>query len=169
MKKLIPSKKIALRVKAMGREITRFYAKKVSEDNPLIIVCVLRGGFVFTADLMREIKLPLKLETLRASSYVGKKSSGKITIYDGPKASQPEQHILLIEDIVDTGLTSAYLLKHFKAKSVKIASLLSKPSQRKIRVKIDFLGFEIDDHFVVGYGLDYNQLHRNLSDVCVAK
>ena len=158
---LIASDAIARRVREMGEHIRADYA-----DRELTVVGVLRGSFIFMADLVRAIDGTLSCDFLGLSSYgSATQTSGVVAItkdLDGPVEGKD---VLVIEDIIDTGLTMAYLLENLKTRkphSVKIASLLSKPSRRKVEVDIDYLGFTIQDRFVVGYGLDYAGLYRNL-------
>ncbi|MBK6684848.1 MAG: hypoxanthine phosphoribosyltransferase [Deltaproteobacteria bacterium] len=152
---------IQKRVVEMATLIRQDYA-----GQELTVVGVLKGSFIFMADLVREIDLPLRCDFLGLSSYgSATESSGVVAItkdLDGPVDGR---HVLVIEDIIDTGLTMAYLLQNLATRrpaSVKIASLLSKPARRQIEVKIDYLGFTIEDRFVVGYGLDFDGQYRNL-------
>ncbi len=158
---MISADDIARRVQQMAAEIRSAY-----EGKDLVVVGVLKGSFIFMADLVRAIDLPLRCDFLGLSSYgSATESSGVVAItkdLDGPIEGR---HVLVIEDIVDTGLTMAYLLNNLSTRrpaSVKIAALLSKPARRRIEVKVDYLGFTIEDRFVVGYGLDFDGLHRNL-------
>lgn len=131
----------------------------------VVLVCVLKGAFLFAADLSRAIPSPVAVDFITASSYQGTKSSGEVKISSGLPIDYNGKNVIIVEDIVDTGLTVKKLTEEFQslnAKSIKIASLLSKKASRKHEVKIDYCGFEIDDHFVVGYGLDYNQKYRDL-------
>jgi hypoxanthine phosphoribosyltransferase len=158
---MLSTEVVQKRVAEMAAQISADYA-----GQELTVVGVLKGSFIFMADLVRAIDLPLRCDFLGLSSYgSATESSGVVAItkdLDGPVA---DRHVLVIEDIIDTGLTMAYLLKNLstrKPKSVKIASLLSKPARRQIEVKIDYLGFTIEDRFVVGYGLDFDGRYRNL-------
>ena len=158
---MLSSEEIAARVRELGAQITQDYAGK-----PLVLVCVLKGSFVFAADLMRTVDLPLRVDFLGVRSYgEGTESSGVVQITQD--LSKPIEHedVLLVEDIVDTGLTIAHLmdlLRTRQPRSVKVCSLLHKPARARIEVKIDYLGFTIEDKFVVGYGLDFAEKHRNL-------
>ena len=158
---MLSSETIAARVRELGATITREY-----EGRPLVLVCVLKGSFVFAADLMRAIDLPLRVDFLGVRSYgEGTESSGVVQITQD--LSRPIEHedVLLVEDIVDTGLTIAHLmdlLRTRQPRSVKVCSLLHKPARAKVAVKVDYLGFTIEDKFVVGYGLDFAERHRNL-------
>ncbi len=157
----LSEEKIKNRIKEMGAEITKQYA-----GEELHIVCVLNGAFMFMADLVREIKLPVILDFISASSYGDETtSSGELKIKMDLAKDVKGKHVLLVEDIVDTGLTMKVLRKNMEereAKSVKLASFLFKPARQVHETKIDFLGFEIEDHFVIGYGLDYAGRYREL-------
>jgi hypoxanthine phosphoribosyltransferase len=157
----LSEEKIKNRIKELGAEITKHYA-----GEELHIVCVLNGAFMFMADLVREIKLPVILDFISASSYGEKTvSSGDLKIKMDLAKEVTGKHVLLVEDIVDTGLTMKVLRKNMEergAKSVSLASFLYKPARLEHETKIDFLGFEIEDHFVIGYGLDYAGRYREL-------
>jgi hypoxanthine phosphoribosyltransferase len=148
------------RIQELGKEITSDYI-----GNTLHIISVLNGAFIFTADLVRNIHSPCNIQFIRLLSYHGTQSSGKITEIIGLNESIRNQHVLIIEDIIDTGLTIEYLYKSILAHepaSLKVASLLSKPEMYRGNIKIDYLGFAIPNRFVVGYGLDLNGFGRNL-------
>jgi hypoxanthine phosphoribosyltransferase len=161
MKPLLSQELIAARVAVLGREIARDYAGR-----DLVLVCSLKGAFVFTADLARAIGIPLRIEFIRAESYGDATvSSGSVRIREVTDLSLDGFDLLLVEDIIDTGRTSARLLEILQAHkpaSLKLAALLFKPSRQVVRVPIDYLGFTIPDEFVVGYGMDHAGLHRNL-------
>jgi hypoxanthine phosphoribosyltransferase len=162
---LISSQDIQRRVMELGRQISADYG-----DRPIVLVGVLKGSFIFMADLVRNLTCPVRLEFIGTKSYNGTSSSGEVQLTkDLDKPIQGEE-VLLIEDIVDTGLTLNYL-QHMLAQrgplSVRTVAFLDKPSRRKIEVQADYIGFVIEDRFVVGYGLDFDQKYRNLSDVCV--
>lgn len=158
---MIDSDRIAARVRELGAEITRDYAGR-----NLVLVCVLKGSFLFTADLARSIDLPLRVEFLGVRSYgEGTKSSGVVQITHDLTKPVEGDDIVLVEDIVDTGLTIAHLLELMRTRkpaSVKVCALLHKPARTRIQVPIDYLGFTIEDKFVVGYGLDWAERYRNL-------
>ncbi len=158
---MLSAETIAARVKELGAEITRDY-----QDHSLVLVCVLKGSFVFAADLARAIDLPLRIDFLGVRSYgEGTESSGVVQITQDLSKPIAGEHVLLVEDIVDTGLTIAHLMDLFRTRnprSVKVCSLLHKPARAKLQVKIDYLGFTIEDKFVVGYGLDFAEKYRNL-------
>lgn len=158
---LYPAEAIAAKVAELGKTITEAYA-----GSELFCVCLLKGSLVFSSDLMRHIHLPMQIDVMRASSY-GKSttSSGSVQILKDLDTDISGKDVLIIEDIVDTGRTlrKTYdLLKFRNPKSLKICSLLDKPSRRVVEIDIDFTGFKIEDHFVVGYGLDYDEYYRNL-------
>jgi hypoxanthine phosphoribosyltransferase len=151
---------IETRVKELAELINRDY-----QNQEIILVCVLNGSFIFCADLARSIKVPVKLEFVSLSSYVGTESSGQISFRLDVLQSLEGKNVILVEDIVDTGLTISFLMKHMKLKnlkSLKLCSLLLKRARLKIEVPIDYLGFDIEDKFVIGYGLDYDGLYREL-------
>lgn len=158
---LISQAAIQNRVEEMGAEISRRY-----DGQELVVIGILNGSFVFMADLVRCIDLPLHCEFLGLSSYGdATKSSGVVAITKDLGGTIEGKHVLVVEDIVDTGLTLAYLMENLgtrKPASVSIATLLSKPARRQVRIDVDFLGFTIEDRFVVGYGLDHAGLMRNL-------
>lgn len=153
---------VKVRVQELGKEITAAYGG----DEPLHLICVLNGAFLFMADLVRVIDLPLTLDFMAVSSYGSRTaSSGEVRLTKDLDQSLKNKHVILVEDIVDTGLTMKYLLGYLQGRgplSVKVATLLSKPSRRQVEVPLDFVGFEIDDAFVYGYGLDVAHQYRNL-------
>lgn len=163
---LFSAEAIAARVAELGKEIT---ADKRGED--LVVICVLKGSFMFAADLIRRIELPLVVEFLGVRSYGDNtETSGEVQITSDLSHRIEGKDVLLVEDIVDTGLTLNFLLDLLQRRgprSLKLAALLHKPSRTHAPVKIDYLGFSIDDVFVVGYGLDHAQHHRNLPYVGV--
>lgn len=164
---LITEKQIAEAVRRLGAEITRDYAGK-----DLLVVGVLRGASIFLADLVREIALPIQIDFIATSSYGhATKSSGVVRIIKDLAVPIEDKHVLMIEDVVDTGLTWSYLsqvLETRRPASMRICSLLDKPSARKNAVKVDYVGFTIPEKFVVGYGLDWKERYRNLPFVMVA-
>jgi hypoxanthine phosphoribosyltransferase len=158
----ISEKEIANRIKQLGQELTECYLN-VKED--VIALCVLRGSFVFYSDLIREIDRDLKCEFLGLSSYGGKSSTGEVKMTLDIASELKNKHVLIIEDIVDTGLTMNYIQKMLELRqpaSIKTVTFLHKPEAKKIDCAVDFVGFEIPNDFVVGYGLDYNGHYRNL-------
>ncbi len=165
---LISEEEIAKRVKELGAKITEEYRGK-----HLVLVSVLKGSFVFTADLARAIDLPMRIEFLGVRSYgEDTVSSGVVQITQDLSRPIEGEDILLVEDIVDTGLTIAHLLDLFRTRhpaSMKVAALLHKPARTRIQVPIDHLGFTIEDKFVVGYGLDWAEKYRNLPSISVVE
>lgn len=163
---LISEEEIALRIEALAKAINEEF---VGEE--LTVVCVLKGAFMFCSDLIKKIDLPVRLEFLQLSSYGdGTSSSGNVKIEMDLSGPIKDKNVLIVEDIVDTGLTLTTLLKMLKVrgpKSLKLASLLFKPSRNIHKVDIDYLGFEIEDKFVIGYGLDYAGRYRELPYVGV--
>jgi hypoxanthine phosphoribosyltransferase len=159
---LLSSDQIRERIATLAREIER--------DHPgadtLHLVCVLKGAFVFLADLARALRIPCTLDFMAVSSYAaGTTTTGEVRLLKDLDIALDGRHVVVVEDIIDTGLTLAYLLEIFKArgpKSLRTACLLSKPSRRKVDVPVDYIGFDIEDRFVVGYGLDYAEQHRGL-------
>lgn len=161
VKPLIAADELARRVAELGAKITQDYAGR-----SLVILGVLKGSFVFAADLVRAIALPVRCEFLGVRSYGDDtKSSGVVQITQDLTRPVDGDDILLVEDIVDTGLTLSYLREQLRSRnpaSVKVAALLHKPARMQRQVEIDYLGFTIEDVFVVGYGLDYAERYRNL-------
>ena len=149
------------RVQGLGQKITKDY-----QDKELVVIGVLKGAFGFMADLVRAIDLPISTDFIQVSSYGGSSSSsGKITLVSSPGQSIESRHVLLVEDIIDTGLTMQWLARHFSdqgAASVKICSLIDKAERREHEIKIDYTGFAIPQGFLIGYGLDYDEKYRNL-------
>jgi hypoxanthine phosphoribosyltransferase len=165
---LITAEAIAARIAELGKQIT---ADKRGED--LVVISVLKGSFMFCADLIRHIDLPLNVEFLGVRSYGDStETSGEVQITSDISRRLEGKDVLLVEDIVDTGLTLKFLLDLLARRgprTLKLAALLHKPSRTRIPVQIDYLGFSIEDVFVVGYGLDHAQRHRNLPYVGVVK
>jgi hypoxanthine phosphoribosyltransferase len=151
-------------------------AERISSDFPdgdLLVVGVLKGAFVFLADLIRRLRIPTTIDFLRVASYgTDTDTSGVVEIRKDVELPVTGRNVLLVEDIVDTGLTVDYLVGHLKSRnpeSVRVCALLDKPSRRKVDLKIDYVGFEIADHFVVGYGLDCNEKYRFLPGVSIVE
>lgn len=164
---LLTAEQIRDRIAEMAEEIDRDY--HVSE--PVYLICILKGGCIFLADLARAMKTPTRLEFIGISSYGrGKSSSGQVQLTKDLDVSIEGHHVIIVEDILDTGLTLTYLAKLMsqrRPKSLRIATFLDKPERRQSPVKVDYIGFQIPDEFVVGYGLDYAEDYRNLRDLCV--
>lgn len=163
---LITEEQLAQKVAELGKKITEDY-----EGKELLLVCVLKGGVVFASDLMKKIDLPLEIDFMAISSYGNDtKSSGTVRILKDLNMGIEGKDVLIVEDIVDSGLTLSYLMDNLKSrypKSVQICTILDKPSRRVIDINIKYLGFSIPDEFVVGYGLDYAEKYRNLPYVAV--
>ena len=159
---------IQARVNQLGAQISEDYA-----DKEPIIISILKGGVYFLAELTRAINAPLEIDFIVVSSYGdSQETSGIVRLVKDLKEDIRNRHVIIVEDIIDTGLTIDYLLNLLRSRkpaTIEVCSLLSKPSRRKINVPIKYLGFEIPDKFAVGYGLDYQQYYRNLPFVCVFK
>ena len=165
-KPMITAAQIARRVRRLGRQVSDVYA---DIDTPLVMVVILKGATVFAADLLRSLTIPAELEFVRASSYgAGTSSSGKLRLAHMVEGPLVGRHVLLVEDIIDSGLTVNVIEKRIQrlgAASVRLAALLDRPARRQVEVKIDFNGFVIPDRFVIGYGLDYAGLYRELPHI----
>ncbi len=163
---IVTQEEMRTRIKELGRQITADYA-----DKDLILVGVLKGAFAFYADLARAIRIPLRVDFIVVTSYGSKsRSSGKVKMVTDLTEDIAGRDVLLVEDIVDSGLTVQYLIRTLskrKPKSIKACALLSKPARRKVNVTVDYVGFEIPNKYVVGYGLDYQQKYRNLPYLAV--
>lgn len=166
---LLTEEQIQNRIRELGEELTREYAGK----DPLI-VGVLKGVVIFYADMVRQIKTPCQLDFMWISSYVGSNTTGNMVVKRDVSADIKGRHVLILEDIYDTGNSLSFVYEHLMCKepaSLKICTLLDKPSRRKpgITLKADYVGFEVPNAFVVGYGLDYNEHYRNLPYVGILK
>lgn len=164
---LISAGRIHTRIEEMGAEIDRDYPG----GEPVYLIGILKGACIFLADLARAMQTPARLEFIGISSYgKGQTTSGEVKLTKDLDVSVEGRHVIIVEDIVDTGIALHYLLKLLaqrKPKSLRIAALLDKPERRQSPVHVDYAGFRIPDEFVVGYGLDYAEDYRNLKDVCV--
>lgn len=165
---LLTEEEIAAKVRELGARISADY-----QGRRLTLVSVLKGSLPFMADLMRSIDIPVRIDLMEVSSYgSGTESSGQVRILKDLSASIEGRHVVIVEDIIDTGLTLNYLLKYLADKgpaSVRIVCLLDKPARRLVEIPIDYRGFEIPDRFVIGYGLDYDERYRNLPYIGVLK
>lgn len=164
---LISSDDIQRRVAEIGREISVDYA-----DTTPILVSILKGGVVFLADLMRRVSAPHEIDFMSLSSYQGRQSTGVVKINMDLKGSISDRDVIIVEDIVDTGHTLDYLLEILRARrprSLKVCSLLNKADAREKDVHVDYVGFDIPNEFVIGYGLDYDEKYRNLPFIAVMK
>ena len=166
---LLTEEQIQAKVAELGQRIAADYAGR-----PLTLVSVLKGSLPFMADLMRAIDLPLRIDLMEVSSYGGAttESSGLVRILKDLSASIAGEDVLIVEDIIDTGLTLNYLIRYLRGKNpatLRICTLLDKPARRLVDIQVDYLGFTIPDQFVVGYGLDYGEYYRNLRFVGVLR
>ena len=166
---LVTEDAIQAKVRELGARIGADYA-----DRELTLVSVLKGALPFLADLMRSITVPVRIDLMEVSSYGGTstESSGLVRILKDLSASIEGEHVLIVEDIIDTGLTLNYLLRYLRGKnprSLRICTLLDKPARRLVDIEVDYVGFTIPDQFVVGYGLDYGEFYRNLRFVGVLR
>jgi hypoxanthine phosphoribosyltransferase len=165
---MLSAEQLQARVKELGEQITRDY-----QGTDLTLVGIMKGSLFFMTDLAKHIDLPITLEVMGVSSYQGgTETTGEVRITHDLTKPMANRHLLVVEDIIDTGLTMKFLLENLAARhpaSVKVATLLEKPSRAKVKVQIDYKGFVIEDRFVVGYGLDYNEKYRNLPFVGVMR
>ena len=166
---LLTEEQIQAKVKELGRQISADY-----DGRQLTLVSVLKGSLPFMADLMRAMTIPLRIDLMEVSSYGGAstESSGLVRILKDLSASIQGEEVLIVEDIIDTGLTLNYLVRYLRGKnpaSLRICTLLDKPARRLVEIPVDYIGFTIPDQFVVGYGLDYGELYRNLRFVGVLR
>jgi hypoxanthine phosphoribosyltransferase len=165
---LVPAAEITSAVKRLAADITRDYCDK----NP-VLLGILKGVFIFMADLVRLLDFPLEIEFIRLSSYgSGQQTSGKVKVVHDLSLEVRGRHVLVVEDIVDSGITVAFLLDYLKQKSpasVRLCALADKPSRRRTQVKIDYTGITVPDKFLVGYGLDCDEKYRNLPGIYVVE
>lgn len=157
---------IRRRVRELAEQIERDY-----QGCQLVLLGTLKGSFVFLSDLMRRLRLPVEVDFVGVSSYgLGQESSGQVSVYHSPRLELRGRHVLLVEDIVDTGLTLEFLRRYLAERgpaSLRVCALLQKERAARAGIQVDYLGFLIPDDFVVGYGLDAAERYRNLPDVCV--
>lgn len=157
---LINKSKLEKRIEEMGKQIAKDY-----EGKELVLVGILKGSVIFMAELAKNIKKSVALDFMDVSSYEGTESTGKIKINKDIRDTIEGKDVIIVEDIIDTGRTLTYVKEYLAQKnpnSIKIATMLSKPSRRVLELNVDYIGFAIEDKFVVGYGLDYNEQYRNL-------
>jgi hypoxanthine phosphoribosyltransferase len=163
---LVPTEDLQRRIRELGAEISRDY-----EGRDLVMIGVLKGAVLFLADLMRELTLPCEIDFMAVSSYGSETdSSGVVRILKDLDSSIQGRDVLIVEDIIDSGLTLQYMLRNLRARdpaSVEVCALLTKPERRRVELPIRYVGFEIPNRYVIGYGLDYAQRYRNLSYVAV--
>jgi hypoxanthine phosphoribosyltransferase len=161
-RELITEEQIQTRIRQIAAEIERDHPG----DDPIHLVCVLKGGFLFLSDLVRAMSNRVSLDFIAVSSYgKGTSSSGEVRMLKDLDAGIEGRDVVIVEDIIDTGLTLTYLREILTARAprhLRTACLLSKPSRRRVNVPVEYVGFDIEDHFVIGYGLDYAELYRNL-------
>lgn len=166
---LIDQEQLQARITELAAQIEADYDEKAD----LLLICVLKGGYIFLGDLSRALKRPHSLDFMGVSSYgSGTQSSGAVQIIMDLKEPINGRHVLIVEDIIDSGRTLSYMRQNLLARqpaSVKICSLLNKPSRREVDVPVEYIGFDIPDEFVVGYGLDFDELYRNLPFIAVLK
>jgi hypoxanthine phosphoribosyltransferase len=166
LKLLFSKKEIALTVARLAREISADYA-----DKKLVVVGVLKGAFVFLADLVRDLTIPAAIEFVRIASYGAKKEScGTIQVKKDVEISLQGKDVLIVEDIVDTGLSLKFLIEHLCAhhpSSLKVCALVDKKARREVEVQVDYIGFAMADGFIVGYGIDFNEQYRALPEIFV--
>ena len=169
---LFSEQDLAIRVRELGEAITRDYAD-VAGDAGIVVVSILRGGAVFTCDLIRAIDLPLEVDFMAVSSYGnGAKSSGVVRILKDLSSQIEGRHVIVAEDILDSGLTLTYLLKNLSSRqpaSIEVATLLRKQTRAQAKIDCKYIGFECPDEFIVGYGLDYAERYRNLPYIGILK
>ena len=164
---MISSQRIARRVRELGRQISEMYAEI---ETPLVMIVILKGATVFAADLLRSLSIPAELEFVSAASYGSGTTPGKLKLAHMVEGPLVGRHVLLIEDIIDSGRTVSAIaryLRRLKPASLRLAALLDRPARREVEVEIDFTGFVIPDKFVIGYGLDYAGLYRELPGIYV--
>lgn len=157
---LINEEQLDKRISEIAEQINKEF---INED--ITLICVLKGGIMFMTDIAKKLKQKVEFEFIDVSSYSGTVSSGKLTINKDLETSIEGKNVILLEDIVDTGRTLSYLIEYLKEKkpaTLKLCTLLDKPSRRIVDVNADYIGFTIPDAFIVGYGLDYDQKYRNL-------
>ena len=167
-KVLLSEQQLTKRIAELGEEITKEYKGK-----EIVAICVLKGAILFMADLARAVKVPMALDFMAVSSYGnGTTTSGTVRILKDLDNNIEGKHVLVVEDIIDSGVTLKYLLKNLKSRkpaSIKLCTLLNKPERRRVEVDIDYCGFTVPDYFLVGYGLDYAEKYRNLPFIGILK
>jgi len=164
---LISEEEIRKKVKELAEQINRDY-----KDKKPILIGVLKGAFIFMADLIRELKIPVKVEFVRLKSYAGTETTGKVEVKLDIEENVKGKDVIVVEDIIDSGITIDFLTKKLIEKGVKsvaICALLDKPERRVVNVRVDYVGFKIPNKFVVGYGLDFNEKYRELPAIYVVQ
>lgn len=166
LKKFIPAQHIARKIKELGQLISDDYG-----DSEIVMVILTKGAIVFAADLMRKITSPMRIELVSARSYKGKTSTGKVNIQSFEELDLKGCRVLVVDEILDTGKTMTEVvrfIKKIRPAEIKTCVLLDKPARRKVKIIPDYIGFEISDEFVIGYGLDLDEYCRNLPDIMIA-
>ena len=165
---LLSQQQIREKVEELGAQISQDYVGKEP-----VLVSVLKGAFIFMADLCRAITIPCSMDFMAASSYgAGTESSGRVRIIKDLDTIIQNKHVILVEDVLDSGITLHYLIQLLRQRqpaSLRLVTLLDKPARRRAQVDVDYCGFQVPDAFLVGYGLDYGEKYRNLPDVCILK
>ncbi len=165
---LLSQQQIREKVEELGAQISQDYAGKEP-----VLVSVLKGAFIFMADLCRAITIPCSMDFMAVSSYgAGTESSGRVRIIKDLDTIIQNKHVILVEDVLDSGITLHYLIQLLRQRqpaSLRLVTLLDKPARRRAQVDVDYCGFQVPDAFLVGYGLDYGEKYRNLPDVCILK
>lgn len=165
---LLSQQQIREKVEELGAQISQDYAGKEP-----VLVSVLKGAFIFMADLCRPITIPCSMDFMAVSSYgAGTESSGRVRIIKDLDTIIQNKHVILVEDVLDSGITLHYLIQLLRQRqpaSLRLVTLLDKPARRRAQVDVDYCGFQVPDAFLVGYGLDYGEKYRNLPDVCILK
>ena len=165
---LLSQQQIREKVEELGVQISQDYAGKEP-----VLVSVLKGAFIFMADLCRAITIPCSMDFMAVSSYgAGTESSGRVRIIKDLDTIIQNKHVILVEDVLDSGITLHYLIQLLRQRqpaSLRLVTLLDKPARRRAQVDVDYCGFQVPDAFLVGYGLDYGEKYRNLPDVCILK
>jgi hypoxanthine phosphoribosyltransferase len=165
---LLKEEEIQTRVRELGQAISQDYG-----DKPIALICILKGGLMFLCDLAKHITSPVTYDFMSVSSYGdATQSSGVVRITKDLEESIEGKHVIIVEDIIDTGLTLSYLLNNLRSRnpaSLRICTLLNKPSNRKVEIPVDYVGFEVPNAFLVGYGLDFRQLYRNIPYIFIPK
>ncbi len=167
-KVIVSSHNIEEMIRELSADIDSHYNKLVSETNPLVVISVLKGSFIFTSDLIRHMYVPLVVDFIGVESYDGNHSTQSVRLTKGITTPIKDCHVLIVEDIIDTGLSMNFLINYlsaFNPKSLKICTLLYKKENCKFPIEINFLGTDIPNIFVVGYGLDFKGMHRNLTSI----
>lgn len=165
----LTANKIQELIAGLARKISADYASSVSKAEPLLLIVTLKGATYFAADLARELTIPVQIDFVRVASYgAGTKSTGTVRILKDIETSPEGKHVLILDEIVDSGRTLKFLIERMKVagpKTVKVCSLLSKPSRREMQVQVDYLGTDVEDKFLIGYGLDFAEKYRNLKEI----